>query len=292
MFCGTLKSVSVFNQRFAKDGIEPYAEIADHLAALSFRRAWNLAFSLGNWKLNNECHRRHNQFWRSLLQRDPQREHIVSEFAEEFNGTPFDHYGYWKPVIPKYVDQIPELSAYSKEGGMRNIPEDLWIKLIDVADKESTRYWILSEFTSKFQHSKCMEFVERDAFEVIAEPDAWYDQWSVDWSSTIEIEHNKRKFKVLIHAEDTLIHEETVFGRPTAKRVIDILFQAITYSNVHKEHYLRPRSIRFSWRLHGEFDEIQQEMGKVQVQCHLESRAESEMICQEMGTDVYGYNHL
>merc|ERR1712154_260201 len=96
-------------------------------------------------------------------------------------------------------------------------------------------------------------------------------------------------------AEEWIMDGPHVFGRPTAKQVIDILLRAMTFTHfvpMPAMKCIKPRMILFSWRMRDDFAEIQAAMIPFGIHCHLQNRRQTEYYCELNGTRVDGYNHL
>lgn len=283
-----------------KDGDLLMKEVPE-LTALAWQRAWTLVIMEKNQPGVNACFRKKHKFWKSVEDNDAINEKEIEKFVEDFWKKPYDARAVWDSLLTKY-GRDPEIKRLLQKYG-RWSPE--WrVRMLDIAPQETVECITYSGFSTLFEHSKYREMVERNAFQR-AEVECHaasgaprpYDHWFVGWSSTPEIEHNKRVFAVHIRATDILIHEETVMGKPTAEQVIDILYQAMVFTSVAQVHYVQPVHIRLSWCMHDEFEEIQQAIGTVDVECELQSEMQNfeeraAIMRGEIRRAFDGYTHL
>ena len=106
----------------------------------------------------------------------------------------------------------------------------------------------------------------------------WYNEWRVAWISTDWIKHNKRCFNLQLYAGGKTVDHLTVFGKPTAKIMIQWMLQVMMYNHMEKlgpMQGIKPRVVRLVWRMRNEFDAVQAAMTTFGIHCVLQSEAEN-----------------
>ena len=283
------------------------ARFIPKLAAIAWDRVWIMVILEKNQRGVNACVRKKHKFWKSLEENDAINEDEIEKFAEEFWKKPYKVRESWQTLISKYAEQDPEIKRLSEKhtyGG--RISDELGLRLLEVAEEETLECLNFENFVPLFRWSQFRDMVDKDAFEracdeLICERKEGhqrpYTHWFVGWTSTPVIEHHKRRFQIKIRATDILIHQQKVIGRPTAEQVIDILYQAMTFSSIAQVCCVQPQEIRISWCMHEQFEAIQQAMGTLGIVCRQQSRIqyateEAAILSGELRRGVDGYQHL
>ena len=142
------------------------------------------------------------------------------------------------------------------------------------------------------EQSRVHRVLPKNAFEYHSER---FNHWSICWSSTAQIYHNKRMFNFSICSGGLAICMEHIYGIPRAQQIIDILYRKMTYMRTEPVPPIKckkTRKITVSFRMEKEFPEICSAMGTLGIHCYLESEEVTRYNCEINGTRLDGMNHL
>mmetsp|Transcript_14149 Transcript_14149/g.22082 ORF Transcript_14149/g.22082 Transcript_14149/m.22082 type:complete len:425 (-) Transcript_14149:101-1375(-) len=268
-------------------------------AAIALRTAYHLSV---DWNEHGNQANQANQFqtmYENLMQRLQREQNTQAmKYIDGFDCQP-EH---WSSAFNTAAAQCPRIGEIVAL--MRNNKEDLTEEVLQEFEElmQSDTCLALSqekeeqEFYAYVQQSKCEYLAKRNAFQ-FDEPHnrVGNERWIISWSSTPQIDHNKRIFCVNVFtASELLLSNWMQHAVPNAAQTIEILLRAMTYCNMSVTHQsgIKPRSILIAYRMRDGFDKIEQCMRKFGVRCVLESKADSEKACRSEGTNVNGWNHL
>ena len=119
------------------------------------------------------------------------------------------------------------------------------------------------------------------------------DFWEIGWSSTPQIDCNKRIFCLnILTSHGVVANNWMQHGVPDAEQIIYTILRAMTFSNMTKTKGIKPKVIRIGYRMKNQFDAIAKAMQKFGIVCCLQTEKENEMACIQNDTHVDGWNHL
>lgn len=174
------------------------------------------------------------------------------------------------------------------------------LKLAEFPDWK-TRCDILIEeenFSSCVDQSKYADFVHRGVFKFSKDISALI--WEMSWSSTVNVDHNKRQFELRI---DQVTFQGTsgpqgnvmlwnVYGQPTAHQMIQGLYRAMTCNKMTGKQRVKPHMVKLCYRMRREFKKTRTAMAFLGIECFMQSKEENTEWCTVYGTDPEGYRHL
>jgi len=149
------------------------------------------------------------------------------------------------------------------------------------------------DFTSNILQSQFMYCFERNIFRFDQHPTNGNEMWDINWSSTAEIDSNKRIICInLMSSAHIILNNYMQHCVPNGIEIINVLLRAMTYSNLTKQSYVKPKLVRLSWRMRNEFDLVSKAMYKIGVRCFLQTKEQNQLSCQTAGSHEDGWNHL
>eukprot|EP01084_Bolivina_argentea_P072727 132041_1 len=238
------------------------------MAAIAYQTAYNLSV---NWKDNKTKNTYKSCYDKQMKTIRKQKRSKDIEFVKKFH-TPKG-----RNWIQTAKQKINELAPYAE------MNEQYEMKL--------QKYESDVNFRTLVAHAKYNYFVEKNSFRFHKSRD---DQWTISWSAMSGIHWNKRAFFVTINLGHTrcIINYSLIYGMPSSKQIIDLLYQTMTFSNVSNDVCVKPKRIIFSNRFKKQYNAIKKEMDKLKISCRLETKSETKYSCQMNGTRPDGWNYL
>ena len=223
------------------------------------------------------CKSRFHEFMKSLMKKNRKK---ALEFMANFAKDPGE-------------SSTHIMMSKLQEKGIDFCDDDLHeLAEVHPEAREMLKRQELAELLAYVGRSRYRQVIAAGALEY---HNAMFKHWSIGWSSISAIFCNKRMFQLTICADHMPIGHAEVFGIPTARDVIDMLYLTMTYTRTEPLppiYSMKPRSICISFRMKAEFKKINAAMSTLGIECYLESEWETRHACDVNGTRFDGMNHL
>eukprot|EP01083_Nonionella_stella_P018595 51755_1 len=259
-------------------------------AAIAYQTAYNLSIQWNENATQTEVTNAYKLHYTKFMKKmeDEKRSEAleyVTNFSE--NGT-----RNWVDAFDAMADKFPQLKEIIKMKDNDEMNAEAIAEFYDIMENENELVQQKEEedFRALAEQSKCQHLVTNNGFQ-FGESD--HEFWEMSWSSTPQIDKNKRIICVNIVAHSGMILNNWLqHGVPNAQQYIYMLFRAMTYCNLSKTKAIKPRALKVGYRLKNEFEAIQREMRKFGVICLLQTAEQNQKACDDNKTDVEGWNHL
>eukprot|EP01084_Bolivina_argentea_P012232 22929_1 len=258
------------------------------MAGVAYKTAYNLSINYNeNQKHNKNPYSLYYTKFMKLLEDEDRLDSIkyINDFDMKSNVN-------WVDKFDAIADKFPQLKKFMQLSENEEIDEEEMLKFQQMMMQETELVQQKEEddFRANAAQAKCNYFVQQNLFQFGVGND---EIWQISWSSTFQIDCNKRIICVNIcDKQGVVVNNWLQHGVPNTNEYIYILFRAMAYTNLTKLRCIKPKYISIGYRMRNEFEAISKEMSKFGIVCVLQTKEQNEKACGENNTNIEGWNHL